>query len=155
MNKIIIYLKETKIIFSYFNLQKNNNMNIFFIIIDGSYLVLRFAIETILSIKKNNLLYEEDINKFIDDEINKNKNLLNNLMANKNRNLNNLVYKTYEALKYLDDKNIRYCIFYIGDREDNRFEEFFKEKKGIKNPILFKTKFNNKIKNLINDLLMI
>ena len=98
-------------------------------------------------------MYEEDINKFIDDEINKNKNLLNNLMANKYRNLNNLVYKTYEALKYLDDKNIRYCIFYIGDREDNRFEEFFKEKKGIKNPILFQTKFNNKIKNLINDLI--
>ena len=145
---------EKDYIFSCFNLQKNSNMNIFFIITDGSYLVLRFVIETIFTIKKNNLLVEkEDIYKFIDDEIDKNKNLLNHLMSNKYRNLNYFIYKTHEALKYLDDKNIRYCIFYMGEREENRFEDFFKEKEGIKNPILFQTKFNNKIKNLINDLI--
>ena len=144
---------EKNYIFKCFNLQKNKNMNIFVIITDGSYLVLRFVIETILTIKKNNLLIEKDIYKYINGEIDKNKNLLNYLMSNKFNNLSYLIYKTYEALKYLDDKNIRYCIFYMGDKDENRFEDFYKEKEGKNSPILFQTIFNNKIRNLINDLI--
>jgi len=144
--------EEKDYIFKSFNLQKNNNMNIFFIITDGSYLILRFVIETILKIKKDNLS-DENIKKFINEEIDKNKVLLNFLMSNKFKNLSNLTYKTYEALKYLDDKNIRYCIFYMGDKGENKYEDFYKEKEGKKSQILFQTKFSNEIHNLYNDLI--
>ena len=145
--------EEKNYIFKCFNLQKNHNMNIFVIITDGSYMVLRFVIKTILKIKENNLTIEKDILQFINKEIDRNKNLLNYLMSNKFKILDKLIYKTNEALKYLDNKKIRYCILFLGDKEENKFEEFYKEKEGKKNPILIQTKFNNKINNLINNLI--
>ena len=116
-------------------------------------MVLRFVIETILKIKEKKLLIEKDIYQLINKEIDRNKNILKLLMPNKFKKLDYLIYKTNEALKYLEDKNIRYCILYLGDREENKFEEFYKEKEGKKNPTLFQTKFNNEIKNLINNLI--
>ena len=145
--------EEKNYIFNCFNLQKNHNMNILVIITDGSYMVLRFVIETILKIKEKKLLIEKDIYQLINKEIDRNKNILKLLMPNKFKKLDYLIYKTNEALKYLEDKNIRYCILYLGDREENKFEEFYKEKEGKKNPTLFQTKFNNEIKNLINNLI--
>ena len=55
-------------------------MNILVIITDGSYMVLRFVIETILKIKDKKLLIEKDIYQLINKEIDRNKNLLNYLM---------------------------------------------------------------------------
>ena len=74
-------------------------------------------------------------------------------MSYKFKNLNNLIYQTYKALKYLEDKKIRYCIFYIGNREDNRLENFYKEIKSFESKkSIFETKFQRKIKDLTNEL---
>ena len=45
-------------------------------------------------------------------------------MSNKFRNLNSLMFKTYAALKYLEDNHIRLWIFFISDKDNDRFENF-------------------------------
>ena len=138
--------EEKQYILSFFDLKNNNNKNIFVIITDGSYFIIRFIV-TIISLESKN------IQSFIKEEINKNTILLNYIMAHKFRNLNNIIYQTFEALKYLEDNNIKYCIFFIGDKENNRFENFYKEKLDKIKEIKFETKFKYQLKVLINKLI--
>ncbi len=149
--------EEKKYILSYFNLQNNNNKNIFVIITDGSYFILRFTVSTILAIKqklKENKLKSGNIQSFINDQINKNEKLLKYLTSYKFRNLNKLIYQTFEALKFLDEKNIHYCLFFIGNKENNKIENFFKETKNEKGKeIKYETIFKFQIKSLINKLI--
>ena len=151
-NNTSISEEEKNTIFSYFHLTNNNNKNLFTIITDGSYFILRFAIDIISKIKKQKL-EDKIILPYIKEEINKNKEILNYLMSNKFRNLDNLIYKTFKAIKYLEDNHIRFCLLFIGDKDSNRLENFYKEKEGGNKEIILETKFKSKMKYLINKLI--
>ena len=120
-----ISLEQKKNIFSSFGLEQNKNKNIFFIITDGSYLILKFTFDVISQIDKKKT--EKKIDTIIDECINENKEIIKYLMQYKFDNLKNLIYRTYLALKYMDSNNFRYCIFFIGDKDNNRFENFIKK----------------------------
>ena len=115
--------EEKKYIFSCFDLEKTNNKNIFIIITDGSYFVLRFTLATIAKIKEQKI-ENKYIQSFINNEIKLNQKLLNYLMSYKFRNLNELIYQVYETLEFLDNNNIRYCLLFIDERENNTIENF-------------------------------
>ncbi len=145
--------EEKNYIFQHFKLENNKNKNIFVIITDGSYAILRFTLETITKIKDNNLEGKDNIQNFIKKEIDDNQKILEHLMSYRLKNLNYYIYTTYEALKYLEKNKLLYCILFIGSRDNNIFENFYKEKNENKNVIKFETKFKNQIKNLINNLI--
>ena len=147
-----ISLEQKKNIFSSFGLEQNKNKNIFFIITDGSYLILKFTFDVISQIDKKKT--EKKIDTIIDECINENKEIIKYLMQYKFDNLKNLIYRTYLALNYMDSNNFRYCIFFIGDKDNNRFENFYKEKLK-KDESKLETQFSNKIKKLINNLIVI
>ena len=71
---------EKDYIFSCFELQNNNNKNIFAIITDGSYSILRFTINIISRIEKVKLNTEKKIREFIEENINNNRKILMDLM---------------------------------------------------------------------------
>ena len=145
-------LNKKKNIFSSFGLEQNKNKNIFFIITDGSYLILKFTFDVISQIDKKKT--EKKIDTIIDECINENKEIIKYLMQYKFDNLKNLIYRTYLALNYMDSNNFRYCIFFIGEKDNNRFENFYKEKLK-KDESKLETQFSNKIKKLINNLIVI
>lgn len=147
-----ISLEQKKNIFSSFGLEQNKNKNIFFIITDGSYLILKFTFDVISQIDKKKT--EKKIDTIIDECINENKEIIKYLMQYKFDNLKNLIYRTYLALNYMDSNNFRYCIFFIGEKDNNRFENFYKEKLK-KDESKLETQFSNKIKKLINNLIVI
>ena len=146
--------EQKKEIFSSFGIEQNKNKNIFFIITDGSYLILKFTFDVISKIDKESKENSKDINEFIDKCIKENEEIIKYLMQYKFNNLKNLIYRTYLTLKYMDNKNFRYCIFFIGDKENNKLENFYKENLKRGKSIL-ETKFTNKIKNLINNLIVL
>ena len=152
INNTNISEEEKNSIFSYFHLTNNNNKNCFIIITDGSYFILRFTIDIISKVKKQKL-EDKKILPYIKDEINKNKEILKYLMSNKFRNLDNLIFKTFKAIKYLEDNHIRFCLLFIGDKGSNRLENFYKEKEGRNMEIVLETKFKSKMKYLINKLI--
>jgi len=90
---------------------------------------------------------KDNIKELIKREIKKNKKILEYLMINKFRHLSYFIEKTYEALKYLENNNIRYTIL------NNRLENFYKEKNEKMKEIKFETNFKLKIKILINKLI--
>ena len=91
-----ISLEQKKNIFSSFGLEQNKNKNIFFIITDGSYLILKFTFDVISQIDKKKT--EKKIDTIIDECINENKEIIEYLMQYKFDNLKNLIYRTYLAL---------------------------------------------------------
>ena len=74
-------------------------------------------------------------------------------MAHKFRHLTYFIIKTYISLKYLEKNNIRYAILFIGDKGNNRLENFYKEKKEKNKLIKFETNLSFKIRELINKLI--
>ena len=139
-------------IFSSFRLEQNRNKNIFFIITDGSYLILQFTFDVISKIDKELHKSEKDIIEFIDKCINENEEIIKYLIQYNINNLKNLIYRTYLTLDYMDNKNFKYCILFIGEKENNKLKNFYKEelKKG---QLKLATQFTNKINNLINNLI--
>ena len=95
----------------------------------------------------------DNMKESIKDEIKKNKKLLEYLMAHKFRHLTYFIIKTYISLKYLEKNNIRYAILFIGDKGNNRLENFFKEKEEKDKLIKFETNLSFKLRELINKLI--
>ena len=153
LNNSLLNEAEKNYIFQHFKLENNKNKNIFVIITDGSYAILLFTLDTITKIKDNKLEGKDNIQIFIKKEIDNNQKILEHLMSYRLKNLNYYIYTTYEALKYLEKNKLLYCILFIGSRDNNIFENFYKEKNENKNVIKFETKFKNQIKNLINNLI--
>ena len=163
--KIIGHLKEKNCseeknkILSSFGLEQNDNKNIFLIITDGSYPILRFVFDTIRDIKqltiKNKNLTKKEIEEFINSEIenNKNKELISHLMTDKFKNLTKYIFWTYKGLKYLEKNNIPFFILFIGDKENNIIENFYKERKEINREVKLENGFRfKKINELITEL---
>lgn len=137
-------------IISKLSIKNINNDNIFLIITGGSYIVLSFVIDIIKQIQQSNLDNEYAIKNFIDEKVNKKSKILIKIIPNKYRKIKDMIYKTYLTLKFLDDNGFKYCILFLGDKSENKFEGFFYKtlkEKPKKNIISYA------IKNLINDLL--
>ena len=109
-----------------------NNENIFILITDGSYILLKISFEivnNILKIKKNeNVKQNEDENEnearsLIKKEIEVKKKTINNIIGNKLKYLENLIYNFYQILDNLRKNNIRHCIFYLGEETGNEYED--------------------------------
>ena len=135
--------------------------NIFIFITNGSYFLLKFAVEKIEEIFNNTKLSQkssQDIRNFIDKEINGEKkkgessiyyNCINNI-----NNLTDKLFTFYQIFYDLRKNNIKHCLFYIGEESGTEYEDGIlkickeKESEIIKNDI--STTF--KIKKLISDL---
>ena len=138
-----------------------DNENIFIFITNGSYFLLKFAVEKIEEIFNNTKLSQkssQDIRNFIDKEINGEKkkgessiyyNCINNI-----NNLTDKLFTFYQIFYDLRKNNIKHCLFYIGEESGTEYEDgilkICKEKKSeiIKNDI----SATFKIKKLISDL---
>ena len=95
--------------------------NIFIFFTNGSFFLLKFAIEMLSKIFKNNINDE----KVIKDEINKtiiNNNEFENFIDFP-INIEEKIYQFYIIFKNLRDNKIRHCLFYIGEENGNKFED--------------------------------
>jgi len=126
-NKNINPIKEKyKGLFESLMIDNINNDNIFILITDGSYILLKIAFEIvndILKIKKNEDENENDTRSLIKNEIEAKKNTINNIIGNKFNYLENLIYNFYQILNSLRKNNIRHCILYLGEETGNEYEE--------------------------------
>ena len=104
-----------------------NNESLFILITNGSYFLLKFAINILKSLFKQNNIEEKEINKIIQDKVDielnkKNNSLIYYLIHNKKKFCGRL-YKFYLFFDDLRKNNVRHCLLYIGEESGTEFED--------------------------------
>jgi len=142
------------------------NENIFLFITDGcSYLVFRLVIDIISNIlEKDTNLTEIEIKEKIKNETNKKINKTIMKVIGDKSLFDTNIYNIYKIFHNLRKNKIRHCLIYIGEKDENKYEEYVlkyinfdnKNKKEFEN-YLYKQDIddiviNHKISEYINTL---
>ena len=135
-----------------------NNENLFILITNGSYFLLKFAVNIIKSLFRKNNIEEKEIIKIIKDkvdiELNKKDNSLIYKFIQKKKNFCERLYKLYLFFDNLRKNNIRHCLLYIGEESGTEFEDGIISLMNLKKIQTVKDDLNIifTTKNIIHDL---
>ena len=129
-NLLALLDENKKIIIDSFLIDPYND-NIFVIIANDSYFLLKFAVnlvtfifdkDKIMKLQLTDREIKEIIEKEINNEINKKSSIINNLMKNLD-NLNEKLFLFFKIFYKLRINKIKHCLFYIGEESETNYED--------------------------------
>lgn len=110
------------------------------LITNGPYILLKFIVNMILDIFKQNLNNDKStIKDFINEKIKESHTTtIDNIIKNRKENITDIIYQFYLIFYCLRIHNIKHCLFYIGENIENEYENHLSKYMPLK-------KYNNKL----------
>lgn len=106
------------------SLKDEQKENIFIFMTNGSYFLLKFIVNIVSDIFKQNVDNDKSkIKNLISEKIKEfNTTSIDNIIKNKKAKIIDIVYQFYLIFYELRNQNIKHCLFYIGEDSGNEYE---------------------------------